>query len=139
MLVSDMAYNPLKAQVENFYIAEKKFKFHREGKTFEQVRESLSSIYGGFTKDGTYFHNKDIFTEKQPSPPRIISTKPKSRRHTSNMHKRARNKSQLEPLELTPLMNRSMEPKQESAPRRASITHMVKNLNISELIAQMQK
>ena len=33
-----MAYNPNKAQVENFYIAEKKYKFHKEGKNFEQVR-----------------------------------------------------------------------------------------------------
>ena len=63
--------------------------------------------------------------------------KPKSRRHTSNINKRARNNSQLEPLELTPLMNRSMEPKTDAVPRRASMTHVVKNLNISDLIAQM--
>jgi hypothetical protein len=146
MRVQDMAHNPDKAVVENFYIAEKKYKFHRDGKTFEQIRESLSSVYGGFTKDGTYYHHKNIYNEpaklaSSPPPRAAVSKleKPKSRNKTPNMTRRGRNKSVLEPLELTPLMRQSFEPRNEVSARRSSVTHMVKNLNIMDMIAQMQQ
>ena len=61
MKVLDMVQNKKKAIVENQYIAQRKFLFHKEGNlTFSQIRENLGMTYGGFTKDGKYFHNERI-------------------------------------------------------------------------------
>ena len=43
MKVTDMAANISKAQHENLYLAEKKFKLHNTGLSFKQIRNSLNT------------------------------------------------------------------------------------------------
>lgn len=92
MKVTDMMQNPQKSKVENQYIAERKFKYHQQGGlTFTQIRENMSTSYGGFRQDGTYFHNSKINILPKKSLTQVETTsKPKK---TKNL--RARNTTQL--------------------------------------------
>ena len=59
-----MVGNMGKAQAENVYIAQAKFKYHKESElSFEEIRQSLNSTYGGFTKDGQYYHKPGTFEQ----------------------------------------------------------------------------
>lgn len=49
MKVMDMVKNVDKTKAENYYIAEAKYKYHQQGDlSFEEIRSSLNSTYGGF-------------------------------------------------------------------------------------------
>ena len=70
MKVTDMVNNADKTAAENYYIAETKFKYHQQGDlSFEEIRSSLNNTYGGFDKEGWYYHKPGTFDPKPKPPP----------------------------------------------------------------------
>ena len=66
MKVMDMVDNLDKAKAENVYIAQAKFKYHLQGEmSFEEIRWNLNNTYGGFTKDGRYYHKPGTFDQNK--------------------------------------------------------------------------
>lgn len=149
MKVTDMVKNFEKAKCENLYLAEKKYSLHKTGLSFQQIRNSLNTQYGGFDMDGKYYQKNFMYRSidhspnPKKSPPKIspqrstmesvISNKMGNLNFLKKRNNRRKPNLQIKPTNTTSDKDKKGYPQIRSSLTRNYQPTIVKNMNISDL------